>query len=202
MNVTSQTVKEQLLNAAITIIDNVGEANFRVDDLLKQVGVTAPTLYHHFGSREGLIVEAQAERFSREMRKDFPKFINAVRNSQSIDDLRSALSIAFALRDNPKRNSIRLKRINAIGAAYARPELAKRIVEVHDALAREVAEALRPFQLSGIIREDIDLEMVVAWYNGAVLGKVLIDIAPTSLVADNWVTVMTDATNHLLFPES
>lgn len=193
------TVKEQLLEAAIVAIDEKGEVGVRVDEILKEVGVTPPTLYHHFGNREGLIVEAQAERFSRMMRADFPKFIKAVQASKNKTDLRKAVGIAFSLRDDPKRLDVRFKRLNAFGAAYARPELAKRIVEIHDQFAMEIADALRPFQERGILRQDVDLEMVVAWYNGAVLGKLLVEVAPSRLDVEQWGKVMADAVEHLLF---
>lgn len=193
------SVKEQLLEAAIVMIDEGGEANVRLEQLLKQVKVTAPTLYYYFGNREGLILEAQAERFSRVMRMEFPQFIEALKSCTTADDVRAALKFAFAFRNEPNRAFFRLKRLNAIGAAYARPELAERIVQVHEELVREVAEAFKPFQISGVIRPDLDLEAVVAWYNGAILGKALVDIAPSSINADHWDDVMAEAVDHLLF---
>ncbi len=193
------TTKEQLLEVTIAAIDEKGEVGVRVDDVLKEVGVTPPTLYHHFGSREGLIVEAQAERFSRVMRTEFAIFIKAVNDSKNEKDLREAIKGAFAMRDEPKRFIVRFQRLNALGAAYARPELAKRIVEIHDSFALQAATALKPFQDKGILRQDVDLAMVVAWYNGAVIGKLLVEMAPSELAISEWGKIMADAVEHLLF---
>jgi AcrR family transcriptional regulator len=193
------TVKQQLLEAAIVVVDEHGEAALRIRDLLETVGVTAPTLYHHFGTRQDLIDEVQAERFNRTMRMDFPVFIEAVKASKSQDDLREAIRFVFTLRDDPSRLLIRFQRLNALGSAYARPDLARRIMEVHEYWAREVAAALRPFQESGLIRRDVDLEMLVAWYNGAAVGKMLVEIGPSTLDVAQWNVIMSDALEHLLF---
>lgn len=64
---------------------------------------------------------------------------------------------------------------------------------------REVADAMRPFQAKGLIRSDIDIEMVIAWYNGALIGGLLVELEPSTLDANHWSVVMIDAIDHLLF---
>jgi AcrR family transcriptional regulator len=161
--------------------------------------VKAPTLYHHFGSREGLIVEAQAERFLRSIRVGTAEIIDAFNNSTTIQDLKKAVRLAVSYRGDESRIQYRLQRLNALGAAYARPDLAVRIVEAHEAQVREVADAMRPFQAKGLIRSDIDIEMVIAWYNGALIGGLLVELEPSTLDANHWSVVMIDAIDHLLF---
>ena len=198
-DVSGLTLRQQLLEAAIVVVDEHGEAALRVRDLLETVGVTAPTLYHHFGTRQDLVDEVQAERFNRTMRTDFPVFIDAVKASKSREDLLAAIRVAFTLRDDPSRLLIRFQRLNAFGSAYARPALARRIMDMHEYWAREVAAALRPFQESGIIRRDVNLEMLVAWYNGATVGKLLVEIGPSTLDVAQWNIIMSDALEHMLF---
>ena len=193
------STKQKLLDAAIRMINDKGEAGLRIDDLLNEVDVKAPTLYHHFGSREGLIVEAQAERFLRSIRVGTAEIIDAFNNSTTIQDLKKAVRLAVSYRGDESRIQYRLQRLNALGAAYARPDLAVRIVEAHEAQVREVADAMRPFQAKGLIRSDIDIEMVIAWYNGALIGGLLVELEPSTLDANHWSVVMIDAIDHLLF---
>ena len=193
------STKQKLLDAAIRTINDKGEAGLRIDDLLNEVDVKAPTLYHHFGSREGLIVEAQAERFLRSIRVGTAEIIDAFNNSTTIQDLKKAVRLAVSYRGDESRIQYRLQRLNALGAAYARPDLAVRIVEAHEAQVREVADAMRPFQAKGLIRSDIDIEMVIAWYNGALIGGLLVELEPSTLDANHWSVVMIDAIDHLLF---
>jgi AcrR family transcriptional regulator len=197
--VSDISTKQKLLDAAIRTINDKGEAGLRIDDLLNEVDVKAPTLYHHFGSREGLIVEAQAERFLRSIRVGTAEIIDAFNNSTTIQDLKKAVRLAVSYRGDESRIQYRLQRLNALGAAYARPDLAVRIVEAHEAQVREVADAMRPFQAKGLIRSDIDIEMVIAWYNGALIGGLLVELEPSTLDANHWSVVMIDAIDHLLF---
>ena len=193
------STKQKLLDAAIRTINDKGEAGLRIDDLLNEVDVKAPTLYHHFGSREGLIGEAQAERFLRSIRVGTAEIIDAFNSSTTIEDLKKAVRLAVSYRGDESRIQYRLQRLNALGAAYARPDLAVRIVEAHEAQVREVADAMRPFQATGLIRSDIDIEMVIAWYNGALIGGLLVELEPSTLDANHWSSVMIDAIDHLLF---
>jgi AcrR family transcriptional regulator len=197
--VSDVSTKQKLLDAAIRTINDKGEAGLRIDDLLNEVDVKAPTLYHHFGSREGLIVEAQAERFLRSIRVGTAEIIDAFNSSTTIEDLKKAVRLAVSYRGDESRIQYRLQRLNALGAAYARPDLAVRIVEAHEAQVREVADAMRPFQAKGLIRSDIDIEMVIAWYNGALIGGLLVELEPSTLDANHWSVVMIDAIDHLLF---
>jgi AcrR family transcriptional regulator len=197
--VSSISTKQRLLDAAIRTINDKGEAGLRIDDLLNEVDVKAPTLYHHFGSREGLIVEAQAERFLRSIRVGTAEIIEAFNSSTNIEGLKKAVRLAVSYRGDESRIQFRLQRLNALGAAYARPDLAVRIVEAHEAQVREVADAMRPFQAKGLIRSDIDIEMVIAWYNGALIGGLLVELEPSTLDANHWSVVMIDAIDHLLF---
>lgn len=193
------STKEILLDVAIRIINEKGEAGLRIEDLLDEVDVTAPTLYHHFGNREGLIIEAQAERFLRSSRVGVSEIIEAFNASKTVDDLKKVVRLAVSYRGDTSRIEYRLQRLNALGAAYARPGLATRIVDAQESVVREIADAMRPFQTKGLIRSDVDLEMVVAWYYGALLGGLLVELTPSTLDSSQWAVVMIDAVDHLLF---
>lgn len=197
--VAKESTKQRILNAAVRTINEKGEAGVRIDDLLAEVNVTAPSLYHHFGSREGLMVEAQAERFAQSIQTGVDEFVNACRNSTTVEELRLGVRQALAMRSDKRRIEHRLQRLNALGAAYARPELAKKIVDAHESMVFEVARALEPLQTKGLIRSDINLQAVVAWYNGALMGGLLVELEGSTLDANDWDTVMLDAIDKLLF---
>lgn len=48
--------RERLLGAALRLFATKGYAATSVRDILRVAGVTAPVLYHHFGSKEGLFL--------------------------------------------------------------------------------------------------------------------------------------------------
>jgi AcrR family transcriptional regulator len=52
------TTREAILAAAEAILARGGEDALSIRELCARVGVTAPTIYHHFGDKEGLVAEA------------------------------------------------------------------------------------------------------------------------------------------------
>ncbi|ONN64981.1 TetR/AcrR family transcriptional regulator [Herbaspirillum sp. VT-16-41] len=54
-----------LLVGALKVLEEEGEAQFSTRAVCALVGVTAPTLYHHFGSADGLLSAALEEGFAQ-----------------------------------------------------------------------------------------------------------------------------------------
>jgi AcrR family transcriptional regulator len=57
------STRDILLAAALKILEDEGEAQFSTRTVCAEAGVTAPTLYHHYGSADGLLSAAMAEAF-------------------------------------------------------------------------------------------------------------------------------------------
>lgn len=54
-----------MLTAALKVLEDEGEAQFSTRAVCALANVTAPTLYHHFGSADGLLSAAMTEAFSQ-----------------------------------------------------------------------------------------------------------------------------------------
>lgn len=188
-----------ILELAIAVIDEHGEQAIRTNHLAAEAGTTPPTLYHYFGSREGLIEEAQAERFFRSLIIDVDTLVAQLATASTEKQLRKAINDLFLRRDSADRVSVRWKRLNALGAAYAREGLEQRIAEMHNEVVTRMMLALTPFQRTGFIRRDIDLRAVIAWYNGAVLGKALVTMDGSNIDANQWERTMNEAVLFTLF---
>jgi AcrR family transcriptional regulator len=51
------TTRDAIVAAAETILARGGEEALSIRELCARVGVTAPTIYHHFGDKDGLVAE-------------------------------------------------------------------------------------------------------------------------------------------------
>lgn len=60
--------RDALVGAALEVLEQGGEAQFSTRAVCAIAGVTAPTLYHHFGNADGLLSAAMAEAFSEFLR--------------------------------------------------------------------------------------------------------------------------------------
>lgn len=198
---TVRDMRSTILELAIDVIDKYGEHAIRTNQIVADAGTTPPTLYHYFGNREGLVEEAQAERFLRSLLSDAAFFQSALDSVNTKDDLRKVVMALFSRRDQPEQIEVRWKRLNALGSAFARDSLAERISKVHNQVVDDIAEALLSFQQKGFINKNVDLRAAVAWYNGAILGKVLTTMDGSTIDVAQWEKIMDQSVLNLLFSE-
>ena len=59
------SMRETLLKAALKGLEEGGEAQFSTRAVCAEAKVTAPTLYHHYGSADGLLSAAMTEAFAQ-----------------------------------------------------------------------------------------------------------------------------------------
>ena len=178
--------RERLLKAAAATIDKGGEGAVRIRDLTKSCNITAPSIYHFFGSREGLIDAAQAYRFSRGQRQLSDAFASAIHTCKSktqfVELAHRFLETMFA----PDRRVIRNSRLNVLGNAVNRPALSKELALVQDESNKVVGESLGYAQTKGWVRDDFNTEMFAAWLNGMVNSRRLIEMNGTHPLGDEW----------------
>ena len=178
--------RERLLKATAAAIDKGGEGAVRIRDLTKSCNITAPSIYHFFGSREGLIDAAQAYRFSRgqlQLGNAFSTAIHQCKNkAQFVKLAHQFLTTMFSY----ERRAIRNVRLNVLGNAVNRPDLSKELSHVQEESNKVVGESLRYAQSKGWVRDDFNGDMFAAWLNGMVNSRRLIEMNGIHPLADEW----------------
>ena len=180
------TTRDRLLKATAAAIDKGGEGAVRIRDLTKSCNITAPSIYHFFGSREGLIDAAQAFRFSRgqlQLGNAFASAIHQCKNkAQFVELAHQFLTTMFSY----ERRAIRNVRLNVLGNAVNRPDLSKQLSHVQEESNKVVGESLRYAQSKGWVRDDFNGDMFAAWLNGMVNSRRLIEMNGIHPLADEW----------------
>ena len=190
--------RERLLDAAIAVLETHGEAAIRVDELAKVVGVAKPSIYHFFGSREGLVAAALAEMYRRTLSSDRELLLELARSAttreQFVDSFRSVVA-SYSSEDGVRRRAFRTE---VLGAAVSRPELQDAIVEMHREQVFYVVEFLMLGQERGFLSAKFDLHTSALWATAVILGRHFAEIDPS---ADRvtWDKLTTEALIHLLF---
>jgi len=198
----SDSIRQRILELAISAIDEGGEAAVRVNDLATEAGVTVPTLYRHFGSRDGLVDAAQTYRFRKTQFVDGSVLAASLAKCKNQDELRKALRKELLTHFDTDRWELRQVRLNALGAGYARPELAASLALAQKQGAMGIAEMLSPFQKKGWIRKDIDLPATVYWFMGQILGRVLIEMGDNPVSQKKWNDVSLEGIMAVIFGDS
>ena len=166
--------RDQILALAVAAIDAGGEAAVRVNHIVEEAGVTPPVLYYHFGSRDGLVIAAQVERYTRQTRADIAAVKRAVEACESRDELRAAL-IDVWTGILARRLESRWRRASVVGSAYARPELEDAVMRAQDDIVAGLSEPLEACRQRGWLREGIDLPSAVAWQHSILMGRVYVE---------------------------
>ena len=178
--------RERLLKATAAVIDKGGESAVRIRDITKACTITAPSIYHFFGSREGLIDAAQAYRFSRGQRELGLAFSTALYKCRSKKDLTELAHRFLDLMFAPGRRATRNSRLNVLGNAIYRPELSKELAVAQDLSNKIVGDPLRFAQAKGWVRDDFNSEMFAAWLNGVVNSRRLIEMGSNHPHGSEW----------------
>lgn len=187
------TTRQRLLDAAIEVIETHGEQAVKVRDIAAKAEVTEPSIYHFFGSRNGLIEEAQAVRFGLGQAEAMAAFVDGIRECRTktefLNLVRSSLTTSF----QPAVAGRRFTRINVLGSAQSRPELVKYLAEQQRQANRTLGDALRFAQEKGFMRSNIDPEICAVWVLSMVTGRLFIEIDPDLADSTEWNTLAIDA---------
>lgn len=186
--------RDRLLVAAVAAIDAEGEAGLRVRDIAAMADVSFASVYHFFGSRNGLIIAAQSERIRR-LTDQRTEFIDASVHWSCAEDVWRDLEalVTSALGSV----QLRIDRINTFGMAMQRPELLKVIGQEQRKASGAMAETLASAQERGWLRRDVDPYAFALWMRGTVNGKLFAELDPE--VDDSSWTDMTITAMRAIF---
>lgn len=190
--------RSKILRLAVEAIDAGGEAQIRVNHIVAEVGVTPPVLYYHFGSRDGLVIAAQIERYTRQTQSDIDEIGKAVARCESKEQLRQTLVITWK-RSLAERAESRWRRTSVIGSAYARPELEAAVASAQDEIVKGLVNILEPCRQRGWLRDGIDLVSTVAWHHSLLIGRVHIEQGVEQVDPHEWDRLTIDALERAFF---
>lgn len=197
---TGPEAVNRILERAIEVIAEGGEAAIRTNPIAYECGTTPPVLYRAYGSREGLVVAAQAERYRRSI-ADIVEFLaSRFSVATSPEALRSTLRAAVDVTLDPAHSAPRRVRAEVVGAAVSRPELQARIVEVDREMIARLEESLAHGVAAGWLTGGPRLRAVILWAIGATSGRLNLEFDPEADFAREWNEVAYEAFVHALFP--
>lgn len=180
-------MKEELLAAATTLIQEVGVNGFSYNLLAERIGIKAPSIHHHFKRKEDLVAAAAAQ-FRIAHRTALAEL-----EHDTVEDLLRAYASIFGQVANANRMCL----CGAVASDWAKAgELPRLEVEgfFEDQLVWLSTQIQRGSE-SGELRADLDpratAHMLLAALEGALLLKRAAQSAdPADMIADLLLTLM------------
>lgn len=179
-----------VIDATIRAIEANGEASVRIDDILKETGISKGSLYHHFGGREGLIAAARVTQFSRFVAEDAKNIRETLTKTSTLQEFIAATSALVQTGDSVERERARHNRLSVIASSYGRPELRESLAMQQHSHTENIAEAVRYGQKMGWLRADVDPRAVAVFVQGYNLARVLLDIDTEPVSGSDWEQVV------------
>ena len=189
----------RLLEEAIRVIESGGESALSVRAVAGACGVTTPMIYKAYGSREGLIVAAQAERFRRAIEGIAAPFSTLVESATTIDELRTVIVALSAATQHPDRVAFRRVQYEVLGATIGRPDLRVSVDIALRSLIDRSSRALAVARDRGLVRADVALPELLWWYFGQVQGRLLVEQTDAAIDGDAWNATSLRAVLAVLF---
>ena len=179
-----------VIEATIKAIEANGEASVRIDDILRETGISKGSLYHHFGGREGLIAAARVMQFSRFVAEDAQNIRETLTKTTTLEEFVAATSALVQTGNAAERERARHNRLSVIASSYGRPDLRESLALQQHSHTETIADAVRYGQKMGWIRADIDARAVAVFVQGYNLARVLLDLDTEPVTTEDWEQVV------------
>lgn len=201
-SVARHATEQKILDEAIRLIDERGEAGVRIQDIQNAVDVTPPSIYHFFGSREGLVCEAQAARLYRSFTEMDGVLDSILMKVDSREKMREGIAEYIATIFTASRSVERLRRVATIGSVEGRPELSQRFNEVIQDYVAERVGRLAVLQDRGFIAADLDLKAFTFWIMALIFGRTLIELGSSPEPQPAWDAIALNAISSVMLPDA
>jgi AcrR family transcriptional regulator len=193
------TSPQRILERAIEVLEEQGEAGIRTHQIAEDCGVTAPILYRAFGDREGLIVAANAERYRRNRDHLGESFREAVRACTTREEFRGIVERVLEFMISPDRAPARRFRAAVLGGAVTRPDLAAEVTRADARVVAAYAESLEYAREQGWVDYRGDFMVLIYWWIGAIDGRVHLEIVKMDLDVSQWDELLVASIMGALF---
>ncbi|CAB5012209.1 unannotated protein [freshwater metagenome] len=186
----SESTVDIVLKAVIRRLEDSGESQLTIDDILLETGVSKGSLYYHFGDREGLIYAARIAQYSSYLESDSEELRSGLLTCTTFDQFVENLLGLTILSMQKNDRKIRAMRLNTISSAYGRPDLWYALQEKQNQYTNAITEVFEYGQKMGWVRTDITAHALGIFVQGHALSRILVDLDHNEIEAESWVKVM------------
>jgi AcrR family transcriptional regulator len=175
-----------------------GVDEFDIEVVLTNSKTARSSLYHHFGSKFGLVYAAQLEELTEGLNNDNTMFRLLVETSTSEKEFFGNLTQLMHSTSTKEFIELRRNRIRVFSSATSNKKLADSVRAAQVEGHLYFAETLEILRDRGWIKPQFDLHTVTYMIHGLLFGHVLLDFSRLPELEDDWADVAISAIIHLV----
>jgi AcrR family transcriptional regulator len=184
----SVPVMQAVLDAVAERLMAGDELLIRIPEICEATGVNYGSVYHHFGSREGVIDAAYNMIFTRFVEEDLAIFGSSVDSSvATLDEYVEVMGpLVATMHSGPERRARRAMRARIVAAASTRPHLKELIGASQERLTNDLEVLTKAAQEQRWLRDDIPASALAVLFQVLVFGRALDDISSDPIDEADW----------------
>ena len=181
-----ETMARLMVQARIELMKN-GVDNFDVEAVLERSEAARSSLYHHFGSKFGLIYTAQLEELTESLSNDNQLFRFLAETATSEEEFFARLAELMKATSTKELVGLGRRRIQVLASATHNDKLAEAVRAAQVEGNLYFTESLEILRTQGWINPEHDLHTVTYMIQGLLIGHILLDFSQLPELEESWV---------------
>ena len=178
---------QAVLDAVGERLMNNDESLIRIPEICEATGVNYGSVYHHFGSREGVIDAAYHQMFSKLAEEDIAVLNMVSVSAQSHDDYVVAVQgLIGTFASGEERKARRALRARIVAASMTRPELRQLIGATQSRLTSELRRIVEYGQERSWLTGEISAQTIAVMIQVLLVGRTIDDVSATPIDNAEW----------------
>lgn len=200
-NVNGASTMETLIEHGVVELRRSGSIDFNLENVLRESGISRGSLYHHFGSRHGLITHCEAHLLKQTLKSENETIRRLIEAGSSGEELFSLLSMFIRTLGTPAAMEQRSRRIRTLAGSVEDSDLRRLIAESQQKGSAYLVESYQLAVDKGFIKPRVDLPSLVYVTQSMFLGRVLVDIIGSDDLSSSVNEAAIEALRHLMNPQ-
>jgi AcrR family transcriptional regulator len=184
-NVNGASTMEVLIQFGMEELKQSGSVDFNLENVLRESGVSRGSLYHHFGSRHGLISHCEAQLLKESLKSENELIRLLIESGKSGEDLFNLLSAFIRTLGSDTMLQQRGRRIRTIAASMEDDNLQAMLADSQIKGSQYLADSYEIARQQGLIKPTVEIETIVYLTQAMFLGRVLVDITERTDLSDS-----------------
>ena len=181
------STKQRLIETVLELAEYQPIDDIRVEEVLRESGISTGSLYHHFDDFGHLIETAMAERYVEILRPGLIVLEAALDEAEDLEDLERRLyaaGLAYAKLNTPEARFERAR-------ILARSGKSERLMKILGQLQQELTDAYeqmfrRAQRPDGWFNPELDPKAMAVFIQSYTFGRIVDDITPDQMDQGQW----------------